>query len=177
MIDIKPLLRKAYIDKLAGLTYLAQSVPVDHEYLTSEPAVLPVGNSTLIEAYVIINNQTVNDNSYKCGINQSSSLQLAVTTVFNANSGNSLHSELIANEIFALLFTENEKRIYFDTEGLGVWRAWLESSRVIVEETKDKRIFRNILIFNHSVTQFLPEPPITVWDDSLTWDDTLIWAD
>lgn len=177
MKEIKHLLRKAYLEKLAGLTYLNQAIPVDQDYLNVPPAILPIGNSTQVLAHVIFQNQTVNDSSLKCSINQETSLQLDVVTQFNANSGNSAHAELITQEIFDLLFTSDQQRLSFPIPGLNVWRAWLESSRQLSEETKDIRIFRNILIFNHSVQQVEEEPPMLVWNDSDVWNDTLIWND
>lgn len=153
MIEIKHTLRKAYIDRLATLTYLGQSIPVDQDYLNGAPAYLPVGNSTQIEAFVIIQNQTVTDRSPFCGVVQDTSLQLDVVTVFNANAGNSYHAEMIAQEIFDLLFTTDTKRIIFTLTDLNMWRGWLDSSRQLVQETSDSKVFRNVLIFQHSISQ------------------------
>lgn len=153
MIEIKHLLRRKYIDKLATLTYLNQPIPVNSDYLQVAPAILPLGNSSHIQAYVIVQNQTVNDDSLKCGINQNTSLQLDIVTVFNANSGSSLQSEEISQEIMDLLFPLGGKVLDISIAGFVIWRGWLESSRSITQETADNRIFRNILIFNHSITQ------------------------
>lgn len=153
MKEIKHILRKAYLDRLASLTYLSTSIPVDQDYLNGPAAILPVGNSSKIEAYVIIQNQTVNDRSPKCGIDQDTTLQLDVITVFNANSGNSYHAEMITQAAFNLLFTPDSKRITFTIADMYLWRGWLESSRQIVQETSESKIFRNVLIFQHSISQ------------------------
>lgn len=153
MIEVKHILRKAYIDRLATLTYLATSIPVDQDYLNGHPALLQIGNSTPIQAYVIIQNQTVTDRSPFCGVVQDTTLQLDVVTVFNANAGNSYHAEMITQKIFDLLFTSDTKRIIFTLTDLNMWRGWLDSSRQLTQETSDSKIFRNVLIFQHSISQ------------------------
>lgn len=141
MIDITGPLRKAYYDALNGNI----SVPVCEQYLDTNQ----YPNAT---KYVIIQNQTVNDASLKCGINQDSSLQLDIVTIFNANSGGSRQAELIANEILELIFPVKE--IVLPAQiGIKIWRGWLEGSRNITQETSTSRIFRKILILNHTITQ------------------------
>lgn len=154
MKEIKHLIRKAYVDKLAGLSYLSQPIPIGDNKLTVPPAVLNLGNSTKIQAFVIIQNQTVNDSPIsKCGINQETSIQLDIVTVYNNNSGQSLHAELIAQLVFDKLFDTDSKFLELTIPGVHVWRGWLEGSRIIEDNTLDKSIYRNILIFNHSVSQ------------------------
>lgn len=154
MKEIKHILRKAYLDRLNGaITYLGVNIPVDQDYLNGAPALIQIGNSTPIEAYVILQNQTVTDNSPFCHVNQDTTLQLDVVTVFNANSGNSSHAELITQAIFDLLFTTDAKRITFSLTDLNLWRGWLENSRQITQESADDKIFRNVLIFQHSISQ------------------------
>lgn len=153
MKDIKPILRKGYLDALSSLTYLGVSIPVDHEFLTKQEAILPIGNSTKVKAYVIIQNQTVTDDSPKCLVNQNTSLQLDVVTIFNANAGTAYHSEQISNAILDILFPGSSLDMELSLQYGNLWRGWLESTRTIVQETNTSRIFRNILIFNHTINQ------------------------
>ena len=155
MIEVKHLLRKAYIDKLAGLNLGGQSIPVCESYLPSnkKPGVLNLAGLPKGEAYVIIHNQTVDDASTKCGVNQGASLQMDIVTVYPAIGGSSLASELIANEVFSLLYPNGGQQMDISIPNLNVWRAWLVSSISIEQDTKESKIFRNNLIFNHSIQQ------------------------
>jgi hypothetical protein len=155
MIEVKTALRTAYFGALQNnINYLGVNIPMDQDFFNGVPATLPIGNSTQVQAYVIFQNQTVNDNNSPfCHVNQNTSCQLDIITRFNANSGNSYHAEQITQKIFDLLFTSDPKRIIFTLTGLNMWRGWLESSRALVQETSDERIFRNILIFQHSISQ------------------------
>lgn len=155
MLEVKHLLRKAFIDKLAGLTYLGTSIPIDEEEfnITTNHQPAYIGGQIPIQAYLIIKNQTVNDASTKCGVNQDSSLQLDIVTIFDANSGNSLHADLIAQAAFDLLFDTDEQFISLTIADVEVWRSWLESSRTIVENSSTNRTFRNILLFQNSIWQ------------------------
>jgi len=153
MREIKHLLRKNYIDRLSGLTYRGVAIPVDDEYLTKTAAQLNIGNSTGVQAYVLIQNQTTNDDSPKCGIIQNSTLQIHIYTEFNPNSGNYAHADLIGDAILQILMPGSSKQIAFDINGYQVVRAWEENSMQLSEETPNKRIFRNILVLNHTIAQ------------------------
>lgn len=153
MLEVKQLLRKAYLDKLTGLSYQNIPIPIGEEFFTGTPALLTTGQAASIKMYVVIQNQTINDDSPKCNANQTATLQLDINTIFPSNSGNSAHADLIGQAIFDLLFTTNSKFIDFTIPGVAVWRAWLESSRTIVQDDNTNRTFRNILLFSHSISQ------------------------
>lgn len=152
MIDIKSNIRKAVIDSLAGLTYQGQSIPVNQDYLTSAPAIIPLGQG--FEAYVIFQNQTVNNASTKHCLNENSSFQLDVVTVFNANSGGSIHAENIGASILTLLNPNGTPNMDLSASGMYVWKMRMLSTRSISQETSTSRVFRNILIFELSVNQY-----------------------
>lgn len=156
MIDIKSNIRKAIIDELvnAPLTYLSQSIPVNQDYLTSAPAVISLGNVGGFQAYVIFQNQTVNSNNTKQCLNENSSFQLDVVTVFNANSGGSVHAETIGTNILTILNPANTPNFDIVIAGMNTWRMKLTSTRGITQETSTSRVFRNILIFELSVNQY-----------------------
>lgn len=152
MIDIKSNIRKAVIDSLAGLTYEGVPIPVNQDYLTSSPAQINLGKG--FQAYVIFQNQTVNNNSTKMCLNENSSFQLDVVTVFNANSGGSVHAENIGSSILTILNPGNTPNMDLSASGMTVWKMRMLSTRAISQETSTNRIFRNILIFDLSVNQW-----------------------
>jgi len=152
MIDIKSNIRKTVIDSLSGLTYEGKIIPVNQDYLTSAPAIIPLGQG--FEAYVIFQNQTVNNNSTKHCLNENSSFQLDVVTVFNANSGGSIHAENIGASIMSILDPNNTPNMDLDAPGMCVWKMRYLSTRSISQETSTNRVFRNILIYELSVNQY-----------------------
>ena len=156
MIDIKSNIRKSVIDSLinAPLTYLGEDIPVNQDYLTDAPAIIPLGNTGGFEAYVIFQNQTVNNNSTKQCLNENSSFQLDVVTVFNANSGGSIHAENIGASIMTILTPNGTPNTNLDASGMYVWKMRMLSTRAITQETSTSRIFRNILIYDLSVNQY-----------------------
>jgi len=154
MIDIKSNIRKTIIDDLAGLTYTGVSIPINQDFLTDQPANINLGNAGGFQAYVIFQNQTVNPNNTKQCLNENSSFQLDIVTVFNANSGGSIHAENIATSILTILNPENTPNFDIVIPGMNTWRMKLTSTRSIAQETNTSRVFRNILIFELSVNQY-----------------------
>lgn len=155
MIEVKHLLRKAYGNKLSTLSFNGMAVQVFQNYLPSnfKNNTYAIDGQPNGSAYVIIQNQTVDDDSTKCGVNQNSSIQLDVVTKYPATGGSTLLSELITNQIFALLYPNGGQKMDLSITGVNLWRSWLVGSRTIEETTNDSKIFRNILIFNHSIQQ------------------------
>lgn len=155
MIEVKHLLRKAYYDKLSTLSFNNMAVQVFQNYLPSnfKGQTFSIDGVPHGQAYVIIQNQTVDDDSTKCVVNQNSSLQLDVVTKYVATGGSTLLSELITNEIFELLYPNGGQQMDLSLSEANLWRAWLVGSRTIEETTQDSKIFRNILIFNHTIQQ------------------------
>jgi hypothetical protein len=154
MIDIKSNIRKAIIDELAGLTYTSVPIPVNQDFLTSPAANINLGNVGGFQAYVIFQNQTVNPNNTKQCLNENSSFQLDIVTVFNANSGGSIHAENIATSILTILNPNNTPNFDITISGMNTWRMRLVSTRSIAQETNTSRVFRNILVFELSVNQY-----------------------
>jgi hypothetical protein len=87
-------------------------------------------------------------------LNENSSFQLDVVTVFNANAGGSLYSELIGSNILTILDPTNTPNMELLASGMYVWKMRLVSTRGITQETNTSRIFRNIMIFDLSVNQY-----------------------
>lgn len=147
------LLRQSYIDALSSLSYHGVSIPVFDEYVISgyQLPVIPISTYLQPKAYVLVKNQTVNDASLKCGINQNMSLQLDVVTVYDSDSGGFKLSELIAQKICNLIFTSNKLNI--SNVELNIWKGVLESTTNISEESQTNRIYRTVLLLNHTVQQ------------------------
>lgn len=158
MIEIKPYLRRAYLQKLANLTYEGVAIPIDDETLTKSPADLNIGNAASVQAWVLIQNQTVQDNSAKCSINQASQLQLAFITQFpnggGSNSGNFAHADFITDVALGILFpyATNEADLHLPNAQL--WKASFVTSLHRFEEHAEVRIYSNIVIMNHGIKQY-----------------------
>jgi hypothetical protein len=145
------LLRESYISLFQNYEYNGVSIPFFDEYVSPSIALPQIQISTYLapKCYVLITNQTTNDASLKCYRNENLSLQLDVTTIYDANSGGFKLAELIANDILEKLFIGQQ--IQLTNNELNIWRGWLESSPNISEETQTSRIFRKILVLNHSI--------------------------
>lgn len=158
MIEVKHLIRQSLLAKLANLTYLGVSIPVDDENLTHTPATI-LGAGPGVQAYVLIQNQTSQDASAKCGVNENVQTQLAVTTLFTAaqgaNYGNYAHADLIASAILQILFPSSPQ-IDLTLSG-GVATLWKGIKRDSIhppsEEYPTGRAYRNIIILDVSVSQ------------------------
>lgn len=157
MIEVKGILRQAYIEKLNNVVYLGQTIPIDDENLTKEPAQLPIGNSTGVQAYGLIQNQTLQDYSPKCAVNQNTQLQLRVVTMFpagqGANAGNYTHADAIANIILQILFPAAQNMIDIQLSEAQLWMGYLEGSSHRQFSYQSSREYSNILILNHSIKQ------------------------
>lgn len=151
MRNVSQDLRLAYVQALSSLKLNGVAIPVVDEYLNVSEAQLNITPTLKAKAHVKITNQTNNDASLKCAINQNHTLQLDCTVTFPANSGGYLQSELIADNCLDLLFDGMKTKL--NSEYLNIWRAWEEGARNITEETTTSRIFRRVLIFNHSLQQ------------------------
>jgi hypothetical protein len=152
MIEVSHLLRKAYIATLSPINYLGKVIPI-YDTFEKEAVTLPVGNSTQCFAYILIHDITVNDDSAKCGINQNASIQVQVVTKFNANTGESLHSEIIGSLCLQKLAPNSQiVKINLDEPAYS-WFGRMESNRPINSETATNRIFTKNYIFSHKINQ------------------------
>lgn len=155
MIEVKHYLRKAYLQKFASLTYQGKAIPMDDENLTKPPAVFNYGNIP-VEAYVLIQNQTLQDASPKCAVNQNTQLQLDVTTVFptgTTNNGGYMLADQISDVILQELFPGAINQIDLPFPEAQLWNGYLVSSQHLFSEFEASRVYRNILILNHSIKQ------------------------
>lgn len=158
MIEIKPYIRKSLLAKLANVTYMGVTIPFDDENLTKSPAELPIGNAMGVQAWVLLRNQNVQDDSAKCSVAQNTQIQLDVITQFpngdGQNTGNYAHADLISSEILQILFPYAPNLIDLHIEEAQIWGGNLVSSRHILEQHAEARIYRNILNLNIGVKQY-----------------------
>lgn len=152
MIEVSHLLREAYITTLSPISYLGKVIPIYDTY-EKNGVNLPIGNTTGCTAYILIHDITVNDDSPKCGVNQNVSIQLQVVTKFNANTGESLHSEIIGSLCLQKLAPNNQRIEVTLTNPAYSWLGRYESSRPINSETATNRIFTKNYIFSHKINQ------------------------
>lgn len=155
MVEVAPLLRKAYVAKLAVVQYLNKSIPVWDTYEKSSVTITD-GNLTF-KAYILLKDITINDDSPKCMNNEDVSIQVQVVTVFNANTGESLYSETIGQRVLEALDPTGRNRIDIRVLGSGSYSAtsWLgkkQSVRQINSETPTQRLFTRNYIFTHKIT-------------------------
>lgn len=156
MIDIFLPLRQAYIERLATLEYLNVAIPVDDENLTKPKAILTVGQPP-VNAWVLIQNQTMQDNSGQCCINQDTQLQLDIVTEFitgtGGNSGNFTHADMIAQAIKDLLFDGCSNQTTLTIDDLNLWRSWQSGGTHLMVEFSASRLYRSIMFMSHSIQQ------------------------
>lgn len=158
MIEIKPYIRKALLTKLNNVTYLGVVIPFDDENLTKPPAELPIGNAMGVQAWVLLRNQNVQDDSAKCSVSQNTQIQIDVITQFpnggGQNTGNYAHADLISSEILQILFPYAPNVIDLHIEEAQIWGGSLTGSRHILEQHAEGRIYRNVLNLNIGVKQY-----------------------
>jgi len=124
--------------KLDVISYLGVEIPLDDENLTQPKALLPIGNSTGVEAWVLLTNQTLQDDSSKCCVNQNTQLQLHIYTEFSAgagsNSGSYTHADNIAGIILGILFPNCSNKIAIEMPEAQIWLGFLEGSSHLMEQ-------------------------------------------
>jgi len=150
--------RSALATLLSGIPFMGKTINAFEEYLqestTKKKSVLTIG-SQQVTAYIILLNQTVNDNSSKCMRNDEASIQVQITTVFPADSGGSLIGEQISDLVLAKLFNVDNMQITgVNLPGpLEIWRARFVSSRNINYNTDTNRVWITQLTLSFSINQ------------------------
>lgn len=149
--------RTAIVNALNNIVFESNRVGVFEEYVqetsTNKKALL-----TNCEAYIVLLNQTSNDNSARCARNDEVSIQIQITTVFPAGKGGSKISEQISELVINQLFTSDGlfKKITMPSP-FGLWKMELPvSGRQINFNENESRIWITQLVvlgyLNQSVT-------------------------
>lgn len=156
-------LREAITAKLAPLQFTYGSPPVTvyiatfEEYLqetsTRKKAILNIGTMQ-VEAYIILLNQTMNENGSKCMRNDMTSIQIQCVTVFPANKGGSKTSELIAKAVLGLLLDSDGNFSILDlSEPCNAWKGELVTMQPINFDDNNSRTWITQLVLEYGITQ------------------------
>lgn len=150
MKNVNLALRKAYAIALNNIVYKGGVIPVYEEEMQGSYATLTDGT----QAYVILLNQTANNDSAKCARTDFATLQLQITTVFPPNKGGSIYSEEISEVIMATLFPGE-----FYTTGIvmpspfNMWQSYLAGTRAIKYDTTTNRVWITQMLMEHRISQ------------------------
>lgn len=152
-------IRSALATLLSGIPFMGKTINAFEGYLqestTKKKAVLTVGNQQ-VTAYIILLNQTANENSTsKCVRNDESSIQIQVTTIFPADTGGSLIAEQIAQlAIDRIMPVDNRTASgVILPEPFNIWSAKVVSIRPIDYNTDTSRVWIIQLTLNFSIIQ------------------------
>lgn len=152
MKNVNLLLRTLLYEAIPFVTYKGTDIYVHEEYVqysTTKPKVmLQVGNMQ-VEAYILMLNQTANDNSAKCLRNDEVSIQYRIDVVYPGNKGGSKLSE----EISELLMSRITDGLISQIEANGLWRLWIDGYRNLNFDTNTSRVWSTVVIVNGSINQ------------------------
>jgi len=149
-----PVRRAVYQALKDNVTYMGVVIPVWEEYANGKQAVLTVGVNSPVTCWIRLINQTEDDNSPKCLRNSSGSIQVQVQTSFNANSGNSVHSEEIMNLILGILFPAHDSSSVSLPDPFKLWEFKVTSfPNIPVIESNTNRIWVKQAVIEYQVSQ------------------------
>lgn len=144
--------RTAIVNALNNVQYQGKRIGVFEEYLaetsTNKKAVYPT-----FEAYIILLNQTSNNNSPKCHRNNEDSIQIQITTVYPAGKGGSKVAEEIANVVLGILFPAEHYKSNIAIPDMDVWKSELLSNINIKYDLNDNRVWIHQLILVSNISQ------------------------
>jgi hypothetical protein len=150
--------RTALVQKLKdSVTYTGTKIPTYEAYVQETPANriarLTIGNEEVL-AYIILLNQTSNDISPKCLRNDSTTIQVQVTTVWPNDKGGSRTAEEISELVTDVLFTDDGLFSKLELpEPLDTWMGLLRSSDNIYYDTETNRVWITQLMLSYEVSQ------------------------
>lgn len=145
--------RTAIINALDAISYNGKNIyPFEEYYQPSGLRVKAVYAN--FEAYIIVLNQTLNDNSPKCVRNDEVSIQIQINTVWPAGKGGSKSAEEISELIMNRLFTTDGlfKNITIP-EPFGLWKMDVLTVRNMNYDENASRVWVTQLVVTASVTQ------------------------
>jgi len=150
--------RTAISEALNGhVVYSGIGIPTYEEYVqvtASRPiGYVPKGTEE-VGCYIILLNQTSNDNSAKCTRNDDVSIQAQITTEWTSNKGGSKLAEEIAELVVNRLFdADGLFNILTLDEPLSLWKGELESIQNINYDLTSSRVWITQLLITGSITQ------------------------
>lgn len=154
MINVNLAFRKALVTAMPFIAYKSVNVPVHEEfvqYTTDKPkCILTIGNMQ-VELYILLQNQTANDDSAKCMRDDIVSIQTMITAVFPANKGGSITTEEISE---VLMNTVSDGFLgQIQVVGGDLWRLWVDSYINLQYDTSTNRVWSTIVTLNGNISQ------------------------
>ncbi len=157
MKNVNLAIRTAIATALNNIVYNTVKIGVFEEYVqettNNKMGIITVGGVP-VNAYIILLNQTSNDNSPKCGRNDLCSIQIQIKTEWPASKGGSKMGEEISELVYSALFTEDGK---FTTltlpNGLSLWRGVMDGTINLNYDGNSSRTWITQLILNLEVSQ------------------------
>lgn len=146
--------RTAIVNALDAIPYNGKNIyPFEEYYMPSGVRVKAVYPG-LFEAYIIILNQTLNDDSLRCVRNDEVSIQIQINTVWPGGKGGSKAAEEISEIVMNRLFTTDGlfKNITMP-EPFGLWKMDLLTVRNMNYDENASRVWVTQLVITASVTQ------------------------
>lgn len=145
--------RTAIVTALNNVVYQTKRIPVYEEYLQPTESNKIAMLSGSVEAYIILLNQTSNNNSPKCHRNNEDSIQIQITTVFPAGKGGSKIAEEISNVVLGILFPLEHYKSNISIENMDVWKSELIGSRNINYNLNASRVWITQLTLVSNISQ------------------------
>lgn len=134
------------------ITYNGISIPLGEEYSNKNGADINVGNNQPVKAWIKLSNQTADDDSPKCMRTDMVSIQIMVQVEFNANSGNSEHSENIMDLILGKLFIKNSGDISLSSDFL-ITCLKLAGTRNLNYQNDTSRVWATVATITAQISQ------------------------
>lgn len=154
MINVNLAFRKALVSAMPFVSYKSVNVPVHEEfvqYTNDKPKCMITIGNVQVELYILLQNQTANDDSAKCMRDDVVSIQAMITAVFPANKGGSNTTE----EISEILMNTVSDGLFGKIQIVGgdMWRLWVDSYINLQYDTSTNRVWSTVVTLNGNISQ------------------------
>lgn len=147
MLNPNLLIRTAYFAALQNLVYKTKTIPVYEEQVTDGSPMVSVNiGGVLVQCYIILQNQTANDISAKCGRSDEASIQVQINTLFPRGKGGSKTAEEISELVYSRLLES-------DLNVNGLWSTQMPYTRNIPYNTETNSVWCLVCLFTNRITQ------------------------
>ena len=150
-------LRTSLYSALQGIIYKTKTIPIYEEKVN--PGLLSsIVNVTVggidVQCYIILLNQTENDDSPKCHKNDACSIQIQINTIWPKTKGGSKSAEEIENLVYAKLFpTSNLMTGLTLPSPFKVWKSVKQGSMAIQYDTETSSVWVRQITFSLWISQ------------------------
>jgi len=159
-------LRTSLYSALQGIVYKTKTIPVYEEKvnpsaLASVPTVA-IGTDQ-VKCYIVLLNQTENDDSPKCHKNDACSIQIQINTVFPLTKGGSKTAEEIENLVYSKLFPVTSLMTGLVLPSpFTLWKSVKQGSRSIQYDSETNSIWTRQITFQLWISQSETYVPPTI---------------